>query len=165
MSILRLSTISLTLIIAVFALGHVNPASAGKVKNCDPGEGPVHPSCKPNPDDDPPTTATKFTVELTGGNITTDNCTGLNKGSKLSAEFPGVYVNNNRDGCAEFAMTDGMYPGVKLYLGEIAVTQQNTRVILFFNSDPTVKFPGNETGYQTNRLAATATSSGGVLIP
>jgi hypothetical protein len=60
-------------------------------------------------------------------------------------------------------MTDGMYPGVKLYLGEIAVTQQNTRVILFFNSDPTVKFPGNETGYQTNRLAATATSSGGVI--
>jgi len=42
MNILRLSTLSLALAIAVFALGYVNPAFAGK--KCT--EDPKHPSCK-----------------------------------------------------------------------------------------------------------------------
>ena len=41
MSILRLLTLSLTLAIAVFALGYVNPAFAAKPDRC-----PDHPSCK-----------------------------------------------------------------------------------------------------------------------
>ena len=64
MNILRLSTLSLTLAIAVMTLGYVNPASAAKPdKNCDPDEGPVHASCKP---DDPPASSNTYTVELSG---------------------------------------------------------------------------------------------------
>ena len=64
MNILRLSTLSLTLAIAVMTLGYVNPASAAKPdKNCDPDDGPVHASCKP---DDPPASSNTYTVELSG---------------------------------------------------------------------------------------------------
>ncbi len=44
MNILRVSTLSLTLAVAAFALGFANPAFAEKVKNCDPPD--PHPSCK-----------------------------------------------------------------------------------------------------------------------
>ena len=54
MDILRLSTLSLALAVAVFALGYANPAFAGKDKNCDPDEGDVHPSCKDDGGGDPP---------------------------------------------------------------------------------------------------------------
>ncbi len=47
MDISRLSTLSLTLAVAVFALGYANPSFAGKPgANCDPTMGDVHPSCK-----------------------------------------------------------------------------------------------------------------------
>ena len=48
MNILRLSTLSLTLAIAVFALGYVNPSSAAKPGAC-LGDPPLHPSCKDDP--------------------------------------------------------------------------------------------------------------------
>ncbi len=54
MNILRLSTLSLTLAIAVFSLGYVNPSAA---KPTCPG----HPSCKP-----PPVDPITYTVELMG---------------------------------------------------------------------------------------------------
>ena len=61
MSILRLSTLSLTLALAIFALGYVNPASAApKPKEC-----PGHPSC---PDEEPPEPepTVTYTAELEG---------------------------------------------------------------------------------------------------
>jgi hypothetical protein len=54
MNISRLSTLSLTLAVAVFSLGYVNPSAA---KPFCPG----HPSCKPPPDN-----PIKYTAELTG---------------------------------------------------------------------------------------------------
>ncbi len=47
MNILRLSTLSLTLAIAVITLGYANPASAAKP---DCVADPTHPSCKTPPD-------------------------------------------------------------------------------------------------------------------
>jgi len=64
MNILRLSTVSLTLAIAVFALGYANPSFAAP-KNCvddDP-----RPSCpKDDPEPDPPTPSVTYTAQLTG---------------------------------------------------------------------------------------------------
>ena len=54
MNILRLSTLSLTLAIAVFALGYVNPSFAGKPDKC-----PDHPSCKDGGD-------AKYSVAISG---------------------------------------------------------------------------------------------------
>ncbi len=48
MKISRLSSLTLTLAVAAFALGHANPAFAGNDKNCDPPD--LHPSCKDNGD-------------------------------------------------------------------------------------------------------------------
>ena len=63
MNILRLSTFSLTLAIAVFAFSHVNPASAEKPgANCDPMAGPVHSSCK----DDEGGDDAIYDVDITG---------------------------------------------------------------------------------------------------
>ena len=47
MNILRLSTLSLTLAIAVITLGYVNPSFAGKPGACN--SDPPHPSCKDDP--------------------------------------------------------------------------------------------------------------------
>jgi hypothetical protein len=61
MNISRLSTLSLTLALAIFALGYVNPASAApKPKEC-----PAHPSC---PDEEPPEPepTVTYTAELKG---------------------------------------------------------------------------------------------------
>ena len=49
MKILRLSTLSLSLAIAVFSLGYVNPSFAGKKCDADTN----HPRCKPSDDDSP----------------------------------------------------------------------------------------------------------------
>ncbi len=159
MNILRLSIFSLTLAVAVLALGFVNPSFAHKT-------GEKHNHGGGGGGGDPPATETKYTVKLQaddpGQLFTTNDCKGLNKGSKLSAVFPGEFDNNEfRVGCADFTIDDGgPYDTAVLHLGEIAVTQQNTRVILFFTSDMLgQQFPGNETGYQTPRLAVTATSS------
>ncbi len=54
MNILRLSTLSLALAIAVFSLGYLNPSAAKPI--C-----PGHPSCKP-----PSVNPIKYTAELTG---------------------------------------------------------------------------------------------------
>ena len=166
MNILRLSTISLTLVIAVMTLG----VSTGIPSVAEAG-GP--PACKGTNKNDPDCsgaggTETKYTVELQahvmGGLVTTDACVGLNKSSKLHAVFPGDFIANpTRTGCAEFTISGGTYDGVTLHLGEIAVTKQNTRVILFFTSDPTHQFPGNETGFQTPRLVATPASFLGII--
>ncbi len=59
MKILRLSTLSLTLAIAVVTLGYVNPSSAGKPNACN--EDPPHPSCK-----DDPVSSITYTAQLTG---------------------------------------------------------------------------------------------------
>ena len=59
MNILRLSTLSLTLAIAVFALGYVNPSFAGKPGACNIE--PPHPSCK-----DDPVSSIKYKVALEG---------------------------------------------------------------------------------------------------
>ncbi len=48
MNISRVTTYSLALAVAVFALGYANPAFAAKPM-CDPPDDPPHPSCK---DDD-----------------------------------------------------------------------------------------------------------------
>jgi hypothetical protein len=59
MSILRLSTLSLTLAIAIFTLGYGNHSVAGK--KCD--EDDQHPSCKPDDSGD----LVVYTAELTAG--------------------------------------------------------------------------------------------------
>jgi len=76
MNILRLSTLSLAVAIAVLALAYANPSFAGKDKNCVPPE-PIHPSCKDDggggdpPDPGPPPgcpgdfPAFAYTVEIT----------------------------------------------------------------------------------------------------
>jgi hypothetical protein len=63
MSILRLSTLSLTVAIAVFVLGYVNP-SAAKPEPCVPGDPEPPPRCKPKPSDDP--NELLYTVDLKG---------------------------------------------------------------------------------------------------
>jgi len=58
-----------------------------------------------------------------------------------------------RDGCAEFVLTAGTScDGCTVHLFSIAVTRQNTRVILFFTSVPGQEFPDNAFVYQTDRL-------------
>ncbi len=158
MNILRLSTLTLTLAVAVITLGYASYSSAAPPCSKNP-----RPGCRPD-NGDPPATETKFTVEMLefdgDGVETIGECVGLNKGSKLSAVFPGNIAEiGNRVGCEVFTISGG----VKLYLGEIAVSKKNTRVILFFTSDPSVQFPGNETGYQTLRLVAMPASLLGVI--
>ena len=169
MKILRLSTLSLPLAAAAIFLSGPSPASA-EMPDCD-GMTPKHPSCKPKPPPDD-TSDTKYDVEMiesddvTGELTTTAACIGLNKGSKLHAVFPGDFDSNKlRVGCAEFTITAAPpYNGATLHLGEIAVTQQNTRVILFFTKDNSMRqFPDNTDGFQTLRLDATTTSDNGVI--
>jgi len=59
MNISRVTTISLVLAVAVFALAYANPSSAGG-KTCDPGD--HRPKC----DDDPAASDLKYTVEMDG---------------------------------------------------------------------------------------------------
>ena len=66
MNTLRLSTVALTLAIAVVALGYVNPSFAGKDKEC-----PAHPSCKPD-DPEPPAGGIEYSATLTGAFAFTD---------------------------------------------------------------------------------------------
>ena len=148
MNILRLSTLSLTLAIAVMTLGYANSSFAGP--DCD--KHPNHASCGGGG------SKTKFTVELqmgtVGGVVTTAACEGLSSGGdRLSARFPGDFTATpTRIGCAEFVMTDGTNIDAKVHLFSIAVTRQNSRVILFFTSEPSQQFPDNTFVYQTDRL-------------
>ena len=65
MNISRLSTLLLSLAIAVFALGYVNPSSAGKPgRDCEPPSN--HPSCK---DEDSGTDGATFSVVIYGGGL------------------------------------------------------------------------------------------------
>ena len=85
MSILRLSTLSLSLAIAVFALGYVNSSSAAP-KNCDTHP---RPACNPDPDPDPdPPSTITYTAELRGAFVfgTTD---------PLSVDSHGNYLQHN----------------------------------------------------------------------
>ena len=59
MNILRVTTISLVLAVAVFALAYANPSSAGG-KTCDPGDS--RPKCAA----DPPAAGLKFTISMDG---------------------------------------------------------------------------------------------------
>ena len=78
MKILRLSTLSLALAIAVFALGYVNPASAVKKGEVCEGEN-QHPSC---PDPDPNSSAT-FTVTVFFDDFTISEGTATNVVGKI----------------------------------------------------------------------------------
>ena len=83
MNISRVTTISLALAVAVFALGYVNPSLAGKPgANCDPDKGDVHPSCKDDSDSGDGDDATYRVVivgDVGGGSTTTPWSSGGGK--------------------------------------------------------------------------------------
>ena len=92
MSILRLSTLSLSLAIAVFALGYVNSSSAAP-KNCDTHP---RPACNPDPDPDPdPPSTITYTAELRGAFVFGTTDPWSEEHDPLSVDSHGNYLQHN----------------------------------------------------------------------
>ena len=157
MNISRLSTLTLGLAIAVFALSY-SPSFADRPGSGDCGLG----HCPHDGDDD--NGGGKFTVQIAGGDLDTTACEGLTKGKKLSVVFPGVWSGNRLNcGVVMINVGNGVFP---VYLGEIAVTNEKHRPTarLFFTSMPFQQFPGNEFGYQSEGLEGTINPDGTFVI-
>jgi len=99
MNILRFSTLSLTLAVAVFALGYANPSFA-KGKNCAP-EGDSRPKCA----DDPPAAGLEFRVEMDGAfvmdQLTTSDGNELLGDEEFTIVRPGNSCTAMTEGSAE----------------------------------------------------------------
>ncbi len=152
MNILRLSTLSLILAIAVMTLGYANP-SFGASKKCDGNPDPIPPGCGGADDIEP-----EFSVEMQQGEVPNDPMTkkppkelvisdgdcGTTEGENRGASFP--------DGCVMTVEVCFRPPGptgcpLTLQLFSLGVKLSKSDVQLFFTSDQ------NDSVYQTERLA------------
>ncbi len=153
MNILRLSTLSLALAIAVFALGYVNP-SFGAPKKCDGNPDTVLPGCGGTDD-----VAAEFTVELQPGGlsgntdgllVTSDGTCGTTEGENRGASFPNTCVTvcfiTGPTGCP-----------LALQLSSLRVRLSQSDMQLFFTSGP-IPMSGpvsNDSVYQSDLLPVT----------
>jgi len=140
MKILRLSTRSLALAIAVFTLGYVNPASADK-----PGMGGHNHGGGGGGG-----TATTYSVVVVAGTgsgkwvVTPDGCEGQTPDSpKLNVRFP--------EGCPTGHVTVG---GVLLFLYAIEVRDKKSDATLYFSDIPVAYSILGESVYNSARLSA-----------
>ena len=144
MTILRLSTLSLTVAITAMTLGFANPAFAAK-PNCDTNPG--HPSCGGGGGGDPEVTYSVVVVAGTGtGNwaVTPAGCEGQTPDSpKLNVRFP--------EGCPTGHVMAG---GVLLFLYAIEVRAKKSDVMLFFSDIPVAYPILGESVYNSARLSA-----------
>ena len=149
MNISRVTTISQTLAIAVFALGYVSPSFADKADN-DGNHGP-HGGGGTG-------TVTTFSVAVVGGSgdgnwvVTPDGCEGQTDSQKLTFFFP--------ESDADCLAGDVMTGGVLYYLYGIEVREKKTDVMLFFTNVP-IAYPISSDVYNTGRLPATVAELAG----
>ncbi len=146
MKILRLSTLSLTLAIAVFSLGYVNPSFAGKPDS----EGNHDHGGEGN-------TETTFTVDIKVGSNITDpprDCTGTTE-KGLSVGF---LLDNCRVTLNDFNVPFGI-DDYCLFAVDVKNTRKETSVMFFFHN-PCGEHPGTGV-WRTLRLPATVKISVG----
>jgi hypothetical protein len=169
MNILRLSTLSLTAAIAVFALGYASPAFAPPPV-C-PGD---HPSCKNDSGDGDGDT--DFTVEMKPGSvggadgllISDGPCgTTVDQGQReLDASFPALEV----DGCVTVGVNFITPPtGGPLTLRALAfqVRSNKSDVLMFFTDGQIIEghlVPDTAGVYVSERLPATISRNGSITV-
>ncbi len=161
MNILRLSTLSLILAIAVMTLGYANPSFAAP-KKCGGNPDTVLPGCGGTDD-----VAAEFTVELQRGGLSgnTDGLLISNLGGNLDC---GTTEGENRgasfpEGCVTVSVCFlPLGPGptgcpLALQLSSLMVRLSQSDMQLFFTSGP-IPMSGpvsNDSVYQSDRLPVT----------
>ncbi len=170
MSILRLSTLSLTLAIAVMTLGYANPSFADK-----PGTGgcvvTAHEHCHDDGDEEP---ATVFVVAMLPGDmggmdglVTSDGACGTTKDEAGHRELDVSFPASIAEGCVTvtdvFFITGPTGGPLTLRAVELNVRSNKSDVLIFF-TDMEIK-DGHNTGgtYVSERLPATISRSNGSI--